>query len=67
DDLVNQGVGTFDTAERYAIYTELWKTVMDTAIADPYIHLPVGIAWRADLDIGTPCPTYYRLSNFSWK
>ena len=67
DQLVNDGVGTADTAERYQIYTELWKTVMDTAIADPFLHLPVGIAWRSDLDIGEPCPTYYRIFNFSWK
>lgn len=67
DELLAAGVATTDTAERYEIYTELWSLVMDTAIMDPFLHMPVGIAYRDDLDIGTPCPTYYRLFNFSWK
>ena len=67
DQLIEDGVSTTDVAERYDIYTELWSIVMDTAVMDPFLHLPVGIAYRADLDIGTPCPSYYRLFNFSWK
>ena len=68
EELVDLGVSTSDTAQRYAYYTELWSMICDTATILPILHMPVGICWRDDLDInGSYCPTYYRLVDFSWK
>ena len=68
EELVDLGVSTSDTAQRYAYYTELWSMICDTATILPILHMPVGICWRDDLDInGSYGPTYYRLVDFSWK
>lgn len=67
EELVDLGVATTDLNQRLEYYTELWALVMDTATIQPCIHRPVAIAWTADLDIGTPVPTFYKVRTFSWS
>ena len=66
EELVDAGVATADTQERYDIYTELWSIIMDTVTILPLYHNAVGIAWSANVNIGDPNPTYYHLDDFSW-
>jgi peptide/nickel transport system substrate-binding protein len=67
EELVDLGVSTSDIQKRLGYYTELWKIVMDTATILPVHHMPVGVVWAADLEIGDPVPTYYKVRNFKWK
>lgn len=67
ESLVDQGVATDSVPDRLAIYTELWTMVMDSATILPLIHMPVGIVWAKDLDVGALSPTYYHIYNFKWK
>jgi peptide/nickel transport system substrate-binding protein len=67
EELVDLGVSTADTQKRLGYYTELWRIVMDTATILPGHHMPVGIVWSPQLEIGDPVPTYYKVRNFSWK
>ena len=68
-DMLQQAVEITDTEQRLAIYTELWKAVMDTATIYPYINLPVGVVWADDVEPGDApfSPTYYHLDTMSWK
>ncbi|MBQ6948397.1 MAG: hypothetical protein IJN41_01805 [Firmicutes bacterium] len=67
--MLQQAVEITDTEQRLAIYTELWKAVMDTATIYPYINLPVGVVWADDVEPGDApfSPTYYHLDTMSWK
>lgn len=67
EELIDLGVSTSDVNERLEYYTELWSIVSDTATILPYLHMPVGIVWSADLDPGELNPTYYHIYDFSWK
>ena len=67
EELVDLGVSTSDVSKRVEYYAELWRIVMDTATILPCHHMPVGIVWSPDLEIGDPVPTYYKVRNFSWK
>ena len=67
EELVDLGASTSDVAKRVGYYKELWSIVMDSATILPVLHRPVGIVWSADLDIGKPVPTYYKVRTFSWK
>ncbi len=67
EELVNLGASTSDVAKRVEYYKELWTIVMDSATILPGIHRPVAVVWSADLDIGEPVPTYYKVRTFSWK
>lgn len=66
EELVDMGVATADTAERYEIYTELWSIVMDTKTILPLYHQATGIAWSDRINVETINPTYYHLVDFSW-
>lgn len=67
EELVDLGVSTSDVKQRLDYYTELWSIVMDTATIMPYLNMPVGIVWSTDLDPGALCPSYYHISDFTWK
>ena len=67
EELCDLGVSTSDVEERLAYYTELWALVMDSQTIYPALNRPVPTVWAADLDIGTPVPTYYKVRTFSWK
>lgn len=66
EELVDAGVATADVPERYRIYTELWKIVMDSKTMLPLYHNAVGVAWSKHVNVGDICPTYYHLDAFSW-
>ena len=67
EDLIDEGVSTADTEERYDIYTELWDIIMNTKTILPLYHSATGIAWSDRIDIGELNPTYYHLTDFSFK
>lgn len=67
EELCALGVSTADIPQRYAYYTELWQIVTEAAVMQPYLHLPVGVCWRPDLNVGDLSPTYYRINSFTWK
>ncbi|MGB4438020.1 MAG: ABC transporter substrate-binding protein [Sedimentibacter sp.] len=67
EELVDLGVSTVDVDQRRTYYTELWSIVMDSATILPCLHRPVAIVWAADLNIGDPVPTFYKIRTFSWK
>jgi len=67
EELVDLGASTSDVSKRVGYYRELWSIVMDSATILPGLHRPAGIVWSADLDIGEPVPTYYKVRTFSWK
>ncbi|MDF2533741.1 MAG: Dipeptide-binding transporter, periplasmic substrate-binding component, partial [Clostridia bacterium] len=67
EELVDLGASTSSVDERVAYYKELWSIIMDSATILPGLHRPVAIVWAADLDIGKPVPTYYKVRTFSWK
>ena len=64
--LVDQGVATSDTADRYKIYTELWSIIADTATIYPIAHSGYGIAWSDNITIDGLCPSYYHIDSFHW-
>lgn len=64
--LIDEGVSTTDTAERYKIYTELWSYAMDTKTILPLYHSAVGIAWSDRITVDKINPTYYHLTDISW-
>lgn len=66
EDLIDKGVATSDTDERYKIYTELWSYVMDTKTILPLYHSSVGTAWSDRVKVEKINPTYYHLTDFSW-
>lgn len=66
EELVNAGVATSDTKERYDIYTDLWSIVMDTVTILPLYHMPVGIAWSKNITVDNVNPTYYHITDFHW-
>jgi peptide/nickel transport system substrate-binding protein len=66
EELVDLGVSTADVAKRVEYYSELWSIVMDSATILPCHHMPVGIVWNPELNIGDAVPTYYKARNFSW-
>ncbi|MEG0923421.1 MAG: ABC transporter substrate-binding protein [Anaerovoracaceae bacterium] len=67
ESLLDDGVGTTDTKERYDIYTELWKEIVDTNTILPLYHSSTGIAWSSRVNIGAVNPTYYHLNDFKWN
>ena len=67
EELVDLGVSTADVPTRAGYYSELWSIIMDSATILPCHHMPVGIVWNPDLDIGDPVPTYYKVRNFKWQ
>jgi peptide/nickel transport system substrate-binding protein len=67
EELIDLGVSTSVVEERLGYYTELWSIIAESATILPYLHMPVGIVWSADLDPGALNPTYYHISDFSWK
>ena len=67
EELVDLGVSVVDVDQRRAHYTELWKIVMDSATILPCLHRPVAIVWAADLNIGEPVPTFYKIRTFSFN
>ena len=64
--LVDEGVSTSDTADRYKVYTELWSIIADTATIYPIAHSGYGIAWSDRITIDGLCPSYYHIKNFHW-
>ena len=64
--LVDQGVATSDTADRYKVYTELWAIIADTATIYPIAHSGYGIAWSDNITIDGLCPSYYHIDSFHW-
>ncbi len=66
EELVDAGVATADTQERYQIYTELWKMVMDTDTDLPLYHKASCTAWSSRLVVPSVNPTWYHLNQFSW-
>ena len=64
EELVDLGVSTADVAKRVEYYSELWNIVMESATILPAHHMPVGIVWSPELEIGDPVPTYYKVRNF---
>ena len=66
EELVDKGVGTAVKEERYKIYTELWKMVMDTKTILPVLHKGVGIAWSSNITVPGLCPSYYHIDQWSW-
>lgn len=66
EELVDAGVATADVAERYQIYTELWKMVMDTNTDLPLYHKASCTAWSSRVVVPSVNPTWYHLEQFSW-
>ena len=66
EDLVDAGVATADTQERYDIYTELWSMVMDTKTIYPILHTGVGVAWSQNINVPDVPPLYYHIEKMTW-
>lgn len=66
EELVDAGVATADTKERYDIYTELWSIVMDTKTIYPILHTGVGVAWSQNINVTDVPPLYYHIENMTW-
>jgi ABC-type transport system substrate-binding protein len=66
EQLVTDGVSTADKDQRYQIYTELWKMVMDTKTILPVLHKGVGIAWSSNIKVPGLAPSYYHIDQWSW-
>jgi peptide/nickel transport system substrate-binding protein len=66
EELVDAGVATADTKERYDIYTELWSMVMDTKTIYPILHTGVGVAWSQNINVPDVPPLYYHIEKMTW-
>ena len=66
EELVDAGVATADVDERYDIYTELWKIVMDSDTDLPLYHKASCTAWSSRVVVPTVNPSWYHLDQFSW-
>lgn len=66
EELVDAGVATADVDERYDIYTELWKIVMDSNTDLPLYHKASCTAWSQRVVVPTVNPSWYHLDQFSW-
>lgn len=66
ESLVDAGVATADTKDRYNVYTELWKYIADTHTIYPIAHDGQGIVWSKNITVDGLCPSYYHIDSFHW-